>query len=101
MESLMVAEFLFPLVRMVTNEHEKENHHSFLQIRAHETDEEAMGKILYEHPSSTNSSWSTSQRVPTPRRRRKRLRLRHPRQPLHHRPLVGLLLLQVGLGLLE
>jgi hypothetical protein len=31
---------------MVTNEHEKENHHSFLQIRAHETDEEAMGKIF-------------------------------------------------------
>jgi hypothetical protein len=45
-ESLREAEFLFPLVRMVTNEHEKENRHSFLQIRAHETDEEAMGKIF-------------------------------------------------------
>jgi hypothetical protein len=49
-ESLKEAEFLSPLVHMVTREPEKENFYAFLQIRAQEANEEAMVKIHNDHP---------------------------------------------------
>jgi hypothetical protein len=37
-------------VCIVTREREKDNHRTFLQIRAHEADEETMAKIRHDHP---------------------------------------------------
>jgi hypothetical protein len=49
-ESLKEAEFLPSVVRIVTSEQEKENRNTFLQIRAHGSDEVAMEKLHHDHP---------------------------------------------------
>jgi hypothetical protein len=49
-ESLKKDEFLSLPVSMVTREQENQNHRAFLQIRAHEADEEAMANIHRDHP---------------------------------------------------